>query len=49
ARGLFPLPSQNCPRGRGEGSLTEAAGSAGSPVPEAMSVMRTTGRIHQKY
>ncbi|TEA39132.1 hypothetical protein DBR06_SOUSAS13510043, partial [Sousa chinensis] len=44
-RGLFPLPSQNCPGARGEGGLTEAASSEGAPEAEATTVLKTTGRI----
>ncbi|TEA29435.1 hypothetical protein DBR06_SOUSAS8610127, partial [Sousa chinensis] len=43
--GLFPPPSRNCPRARGEGGLTEAAGSGGAPVAEAGTVVGTAGRI----
>ncbi|TKC33502.1 hypothetical protein EI555_006446, partial [Monodon monoceros] len=44
ARGLFPPPSRNCPGGRGEGGLTEAAGSGGAPAAEAATVVGTAGR-----
>ncbi|TEA37683.1 hypothetical protein DBR06_SOUSAS127110001, partial [Sousa chinensis] len=45
ARGLFPPPSRNCPGGRGEGGLTEAAGSGGAPAAEAATVVGTAGRV----
>ena len=45
ARGLFPLPSLNCPGARGEGGLTEAAGSGGAPAAEAATVLGTADRI----
>ena len=48
ARGLFPLPSLNCPRARGEGGLTEAAGSGGAPAAKATTVLGTTGRLFQQ-
>ncbi|TEA23284.1 hypothetical protein DBR06_SOUSAS5510112, partial [Sousa chinensis] len=44
ARGLFPPPSRNCPGARGEGDLTEAAGSGGAPAAEAVTVERTAGQ-----
>ncbi|TEA35672.1 hypothetical protein DBR06_SOUSAS1110016, partial [Sousa chinensis] len=44
ARGLFPPPSGNCPGARGEGGLTEAAGSGGAPAAEAATVVGTAGR-----
>ncbi|KAJ8782147.1 hypothetical protein J1605_010400, partial [Eschrichtius robustus] len=43
-RGLFPPPSRNCPGARGEGDLTEAAGSGGAPAAEAVTVAGTAGR-----
>ncbi|TEA36406.1 hypothetical protein DBR06_SOUSAS16310023, partial [Sousa chinensis] len=43
ARGLFPPLSWNCPGARGEGSLTEAAGSGGAPGAEAATVVGTAG------
>ncbi|TEA25661.1 hypothetical protein DBR06_SOUSAS2510082, partial [Sousa chinensis] len=45
ARGLFPLPSRNFPGARGEGGLTEAAGSGGAPAAEAATIVGTAGRI----
>ncbi|TEA35702.1 hypothetical protein DBR06_SOUSAS1110051, partial [Sousa chinensis] len=45
ARGLFPLQSRNCPRARGEGGLTEAAGSGGAPAAKAATVLGTTGQL----
>ena len=45
AQGLFPPLSRNCPGARGEGDLTEAAGSGGAPAPEAMTVVGTAGRV----
>ncbi|KAJ8779933.1 hypothetical protein J1605_012102 [Eschrichtius robustus] len=48
ARGLFPLPSLKCPGARGEGSLTEAAGSGGAPAAEAATVLGTVGRLFQQ-
>ncbi|TEA36543.1 hypothetical protein DBR06_SOUSAS15910014, partial [Sousa chinensis] len=45
AQGLFPPPSLNYPRARGEGSLTEAASFGGAPAAKAVTVLRTTGRI----
>ncbi|TEA31349.1 hypothetical protein DBR06_SOUSAS710130, partial [Sousa chinensis] len=45
ARGLFPPPSLNCPRDRGEGDLTEAAGSGGALPAEAATVLGTAGQI----
>ncbi|TEA28397.1 hypothetical protein DBR06_SOUSAS2010001, partial [Sousa chinensis] len=45
ARGFFPPPSRNCPGTRGEGGLTEAAGSGGAPAAEAATVVRTAGRV----
>ncbi|TEA34455.1 hypothetical protein DBR06_SOUSAS23310013, partial [Sousa chinensis] len=44
ARGLLLPPSLNCPGARGEGSLTEAAGSGGAPPAKAATVLGTTGR-----
>ncbi|TEA26008.1 hypothetical protein DBR06_SOUSAS3210062, partial [Sousa chinensis] len=44
ARGLFPPPSRNCPGALGEGGLTEAAGSGGAMVAEAVTVVRMAGR-----
>ncbi|TEA41798.1 hypothetical protein DBR06_SOUSAS2410042, partial [Sousa chinensis] len=44
ARSLFPPPSRNCPGARGEGGLTEAAGSGGAPAAEAAIVVETAGR-----
>ena len=46
--GLFPPPSQNCPGARGEGNLTEAAGSGGAPAAEAVTVAGTAGRLFQQ-
>ncbi len=43
--GLFPPPSRNCPGARGEGHLTEAAGSGGAPAAEAVTVAGTAGRV----
>ena len=43
--GLFPPPSRNCPGARGEGDLTEAAGSGGAPAAEAVTVAGTAGRF----
>ncbi|TEA33664.1 hypothetical protein DBR06_SOUSAS12810005, partial [Sousa chinensis] len=43
AQALFVPPSLNCPRARGEGGLTEAASSGGSPPAEATTVLGTTG------
>ncbi|KAM9040316.1 uncharacterized protein AAG666_008736 [Megaptera novaeangliae] len=48
ARGLFPPPSRNCPGARGEGDLTEAAGSGGAPAAEAVTVVGTAGRPADK-
>ncbi|TEA36792.1 hypothetical protein DBR06_SOUSAS310216, partial [Sousa chinensis] len=48
ARGLFPPPSRNCPGARGEGSLTEAAGSGGAPAAKAATVAGTAGRLVQQ-
>ncbi|TEA42084.1 hypothetical protein DBR06_SOUSAS33010003, partial [Sousa chinensis] len=45
ARGLVPPPSLNCPGARGEGGLTEAAGSGGAPLAEAATVPGTAGQI----
>ncbi|TEA33457.1 hypothetical protein DBR06_SOUSAS8010364, partial [Sousa chinensis] len=44
ARGLFPPPSLNCPGARGEGGLTEVAGSGGPPAAEAATVLGTAGQ-----
>ncbi|TEA34492.1 hypothetical protein DBR06_SOUSAS10710013, partial [Sousa chinensis] len=44
ARGLFPPPSRNCPGTRGEGGLTEDAGSGGGPAAEAVTVLGTAGQ-----
>ena len=45
ARGLFPPPSLKCPGARGEGGLTEAAGSGGAPAAKATTVLGTAGRV----
>ncbi|TEA09894.1 hypothetical protein DBR06_SOUSAS12110002, partial [Sousa chinensis] len=44
AGGLFPPPSWNCHRARGEGGLNEAASSGGAPAAEAATVLGTAGR-----
>ena len=38
----------NCPRARGEGRLTEAAGSGGAPPAEAATVLGTAGQLFQQ-
>ena len=45
ARGLFPPPSLKCPGARGEGGLTEAAGSGGSPAAEVATVLGIAGQV----
>ncbi|TEA24504.1 hypothetical protein DBR06_SOUSAS25310036, partial [Sousa chinensis] len=45
ARSLFPPPSRYCPGSRGEGGLTEAAGSRGAPAAEAATDVGTAGRV----
>ncbi|TEA39963.1 hypothetical protein DBR06_SOUSAS2910002, partial [Sousa chinensis] len=44
AQGLFPPPSLNCPRAQGEGGLTKASSSGGSPA-KAATVLGTMGQI----
>ncbi|TEA28558.1 hypothetical protein DBR06_SOUSAS2010198, partial [Sousa chinensis] len=44
ARGLFPLPSLNFPGARGEGGLTEAAGSGGASPAKTMTILGTAGQ-----
>ncbi|TEA34781.1 hypothetical protein DBR06_SOUSAS11910001, partial [Sousa chinensis] len=48
AWGLFPLLSLNFPRARGEGGLTEAAGSGGVPAAKAVTLLGTAGRLFQQ-
>ncbi|TEA30555.1 hypothetical protein DBR06_SOUSAS29810029, partial [Sousa chinensis] len=43
AWGIFSPPSRNCPGAQGEGGLTEAAGSGGSPAAKAATVVGTAG------